>query len=80
MAIDLLRRNQFSAREFFWFKELGQKYFLGIEEKICSATTREEAKSMLDQIYTDITQHCESDIVRLFFKRHYNEVLDKYWR
>ena len=80
MAKERCQHNHSPTRECLSFEELMQKYFIGFEEKLCSAESREEAKSMLEKAYADMQQQCESDIIRLFFKRYGNEVLERCWR
>lgn len=79
MAKYFFRHNQSAANKCLSFEELRQKYIIGIEEKICSTASREEAKRLLDHVDANIEQQCESNIIRMFFKRYFNELLERYW-
>ena len=80
MAKELSQHNHSATGECLSFEELRQEYFMGFEKKFCSAESREEAKSILDRSCADMKQHCESDIICLFFRRYGNEMLERCWR
>ncbi len=59
--------------------ELIEKYFVGIEERIRSANTQEEAKLVVDNACQGFERECQSEFIPLFFKRYVNELFEKYW-
>lgn len=79
MDEEISLEERYSKAKCSLLDELIEKYFVGIEERIRSATNREEAKLLADNACRGFERQCESEIIPLFFKRYVNGLFEKYW-
>lgn len=78
MDEEISLEERYSKAKCSLLDELIEKYFVGIEERIRSANTQEEAKLLADNACQGFERECQSEIIPLFFKRYLNGLFEKY--
>jgi hypothetical protein len=60
-------------------EELVREFCGGINQRIRSARTREEAERIVQETCSRFDQSCESDVIRSFLKKHVIALCDDTW-
>jgi len=60
-------------------EDLIREYCQGIDERIRSAASKEEADRIVQDACRAFDQACESDLVRGFLKQHVNDLFIRQW-
>lgn len=60
-------------------EELIKKYCQGIDERIRTAASKEEAERIVQDTCGGFDDACASDLVRAFLKQYVNDLFTKQW-